>query len=317
MSGSRLGENNGISNVMMLGYTYLFSRIIISAMYNISVKHFKNTGISAIDIAFYSSIFGIIFLLIVFPFKEKMFGKQDIKSAGFWPLMFASLFGVALYVLFYNMATAKLQVGRVAVTYYIYPVFFYVIGSILVDKDTKKAFNPKILTGIFICVLGVFFTNYNEIVVQRVSDYSGYIYVLLSVFCMVTFSVIAKKYKIPTYWFLLIGQFISLGIAFFNYVGSSHGGHLKIPVPSFTQISILILFGILANVMREFMRIKSIEYLPISQISTWNYFSPLITGLSGILFLHETFTVYDAIGYSLVIGGNVIANFKLKSAKTQ
>jgi len=301
-------------DLVAFGYIFLFSRIFVSVLYNASVKMLKiSSNINATDIAFYSSIFGIIFLLLIFPFREKIFGKTSIRSAGFWPLIFASLFGGALYLIFYNEAVARLQVGRVSVTYYVYPLFLYIIGSIVIDKNIKKAFNPRILLGIIICLLGVFFTCYTEIFSQAASSASGYVYVALSASCMIIFSLIAKKYKISTYWFLLIGQFISVSIAISKYASAavSTGNKINItPINSGIVLCVLILFGILANDLREFFRIKSVEYLPISKISTWNYFSPVMAGLSGVIFFHDHMTKFDYLGYILVIGGNIIANYK-------
>lgn len=314
MSESINGQNKTLNNVMTLGYIYLFARIAISVYNNVIVNSiFKPNHFSEYHIAFYGSIVGLIFLLIIFPFKTKLFGEAKIKDVGFLPLLLASFFGVAMYTIFYNAAGQRIGSGRTAILYYIYPIFLYIIGSIVIDKNVKKAFNPKVLTGIFVCLAGVVFTS-----IQKLSsgnnDVTGYIYVLLSAACMIIFSIIAKKNKIPTYWFLFIGQILGIIIAvgkFWFDMLKTGSSSFALPTPNLTVLLALITVGIFCNVTREFFRIKSVEYLPISQITTWNYFSPLATSVGSVIFTSEVFTWQGLVGYALIIGGNVIANWKL------
>ncbi|MDR1391998.1 MAG: DMT family transporter [Clostridiales bacterium] len=303
------------NNLMQLGYIFLFSRIFVNFIYNpmarlLQQNNILSKAITKDDIAFYASIFGILFLFLIFPFKEKFFGKTNIKNIKIWPLIFASIFGGALYLYFYNGALGKLGVGKASVTYYVYPVFLYIVGSILIDKDIKKAFNPKILIGIATCLFGVFCTYYEQIMKPTTTDVLGYVFIISSAICMIIFSLIVKKYKVPTYWFLLVGQTISIFIPFIKGI-TNHEIFKPTSINVYVTI-IMLLFGIFANCLREFFRIKSVEYLPISKISTWNYFSPIMAGLSGVVFLGEKMTIYDYLGYVFVIGGNVIANYKKK-----
>ena len=306
-----------IKNLEMLGYIFLFSRIIVSAFYNVGVSALKtNANIGSNDVAFYSSIFGVLFLFVLYPFREKIFGN---KKTGMKPIPFilASLFGGAFYIICYNTAQGLLPIGKVSTTYYIYPVFFYILGSVIIDKDIKKAFDPKILLGIVMCLLGLFFTCYGEIVnPSKATNPEGYLWVAGAVISIIIFSLIVKKYPIDTYWFLLTGQVLSFSIAIITYI-SKGNGTIGVPHVSGLVLLILAIFGILANDLREFFRIKSIEYLPISKISTWNYFSPLSTTLTGFLFLGQAPTKYDYLGYFLIISGNIVANYKPKTPTLQ
>jgi drug/metabolite transporter (DMT)-like permease len=331
------------SEEMRLGYICLFSRLLISAFVYFPLgKMLKKVyGMDAKDIAFFGGIIGAAFLLLTYPIKEKLYGKTPKNYSGFLPTFFASLIGGALCTLFYNEANALLPQGQVSVTYYTYPVFLFLFGTILIDRDVKKLISPKMLAGITLCLGGIFFTNYDEILhPAKIANPEGYKFVVFAIICMVLFNLITKRYKISTYPYLLTTQLLSVVIAVVDYIGKAKGvaggfGGLvasKLAKFDFWLVVTFLVIGIVINCLREFLKFKTIDFLPISVLTTWNYFSPLTNVIANFVFAGSIFgvafsaakpgrwsflTPWDLLGCALVIGGNVVASYKKKKPQAQ
>ncbi|MFT9817123.1 DMT family transporter [Lysinibacillus sp. NPDC056185] len=237
-----------------------------------------------------------------------------------------------------NLRLNRKEVMLVLVISLIYPILFFssqILGlnqTTVTEAGIIQAIAPAITVllarlflkeqiqriqgiGISLSVAGVVF-------LQLMNNSGGYefhlignLLIILSILAMAIWQVMSRSATKTVAPIQITIYIMFSGFLFFNAMYFINGGSVNEYVDSVKEIPYLlsILFlGVLSTLGTSLLSIYAVSKLPVIQVSVFNNVTTLITILSGVLFLSESFHYYHVIGAMVIILGVILVNAKKK-----
>jgi drug/metabolite transporter (DMT)-like permease len=247
---------------------------------------------------FWSSLTSFLVLLISVIVTGRLgeFKNNSIKD---WlSLSILGLLGTYVYYLFLYLGYSKASGMEVLVVQYTWPLLIVIFSLFILKERLTLAKGIAILLG-FIGVVLVL--TKGEI--ERIDIKNGDVIALVAIgaACFALFSVLSKKItkeplSVVTFYF-----FIATLAAFISMLSYS-----KFAIPSGSEITPILLNGILVNGFSYvfwFLALKSTE---ASYLAPFTFIAPILSAFYLILFFDEPFFAVYGIGLSLVVMGGLI-----------
>jgi drug/metabolite transporter (DMT)-like permease len=244
------------------------------------------------------------FLLVLFYIKK----RNLIRWKENWPVyVISSIFNVAL---FYGLQTVGLMYvpsGLFSVIVYLQPV----LVGIMAWMWLGESMNLTKIAGLIIGVIGV-----AAVSAGGLSGHVASVGIVLAVVTALSWAlgtVYVKKVsgRVDSIWLVafqcMIGGLVLTG------AGSATESWSEIVwnAPLWSGLVFGIILGISASWMVYFTLISAGD---ASKVASYTFLVPLISVISGTLFLHEPFTIYLVLGLVLIAVSIYLVNRKPKSA---
>lgn len=237
-----------------------------------------------------------------------------------------------------NLRLNRKEVMLVLVISLIYPILFFssqILGlnqTTVTEAGIIQAIAPAItvlLARLFlkeqiqrIQGIGISLSIAGVVFLQLMNNSGGYefhlignLLIILSILAMAIWQVMSRSATKTVAPIQITIYIIFSGFLFFNAMYFINGGSVNEYVDSVKEIPYLlsILFlGVLSTLGTSLLSIYAVSKLPVIQVSVFNNVTTLITVLSGVLFLSESFHYYHVIGAVVIILGVILVNAKKK-----
>ncbi len=286
-----------------LAYLGLFLKSIIVGLSFIFIKiALKYTN--PLDLLAHRFTMAFLSLLILIVFKVIKMPKFSFKR--YKSLFFISIFYPLSYFFIQSYGMKYSSASQAGFIFATLPIMTLVAAEMFLKE--KNSLLQRV--GIVLSVLGLFYILINRGGFSKnFFLIKGSILILLSVFAMVSYYILGKKFKIE-FSALEITSFITIiAFIFFNTLSiTSHliNGTIKNYLGVFLEIEFIwsvLYLGILSSVLTAFLINFSLERIPASHMSIFSNFAPIITILAGVIFLKEQIHLYQIIGAILVVVG--------------
>lgn len=237
-----------------------------------------------------------------------------------------------------NLRLNRKEVMLVLVISLIYPILFFssqILGlnqTTVTEAGIIQAIAPAItvlLARLFlkeqiqrIQEIGIFLSIAGVVFLQLMNNSGGYefhltgnLLIILSILAMAIWQVMSRSATKTVAPIQITIYIMFSGFLFFNAMYFINGGSVNEYVDSIKEMPYLlsILFlGVLSTLGTSLLSIYAVSKLPVIQVSVFNNVTTLITILSGVLFLSESFHYYHIIGAVVIILGVILVNAKKK-----
>lgn len=266
----------------------------------------KEIELSSIEIAFYRSIIGCIFIFILSLINKEKFNFQEIKKD--IKLLLASGISLASGWVLLFQGYKYTTIGNATLSYYIAPVFIVILSAVLLkEKITlKKA----------LCILGamvglVFIVNTKSIDMGESNHTLGIIFSLFAAVFYAIVIIINKLLKNLPSTVLSIIQLLISAIVLLPLIISGPG--IQLSILDKKSLIMLLIVGILHTGIIYLMYFSSVKYVEGQTIAVLSYIDPIFAViLSGIL-LNERLTSAQIIGGVLILGSTFISEYKTRN----
>jgi len=264
-------------------------------------------GLSAMQVAFYFLLFGSIALAIVLILQRKVQQIVYFRRGDYLRFLLLGILANYFYHLCFNNSLRFISVSEAITLNYLYPVIIVVLASlILKEKITKIRVLGCLLgfAGLVVAVAG------GQITLPGHSVNFGLPLVVLAAFCYALFSVLLLvfKYEVITVMFMSIITgliFVASHILLFS--------SFALPEPK--EWIGLAYIGTLPLALGSILWLKAMKIIGASRVAILMYFTPVIGILIAHLALAETPDLYLFLGMGMIIGGNILSNFKRSKRK--
>lgn len=248
----------------------------------------------------------VLAAFIILPFVYRHL-KINIKD--FPKLFFLAFIGITAHIAFFFFGLEFTSSINVPVISAAAPIVL-IIGSVLYLKEKAQ---KKVIVGTVISLCGVFFLILRPFFEEgHDGSILGNFFIALSALCVVFYTLLLKKYKLP---------YSSLTIVFWTF---TIGGLLFAPgmitevalsgtVDALTPRALIaIAYGaILSSALAYFFYNFGVAKLKANEVGVFTYVDPITTILIAIPLLGETITISYVIGGLLVFTGIFIAEGRL------
>ena len=251
--------------------------------------HFSSLQL-ALTRASVSAVLALLLALVTDPRSLKITLRQ------FFPLALA---GVVFFTMasFYYMAIANSSTSTAAVILNMAPIFVMVFSTVFWGEHFTLKKGLAVAAAVIGCAL------VTGIVGGMVFAPIGIFYAFLSCASYAAYSIsvrTAAKRGVSattsnTYIFL-IASVVACLVAGPRELVSKAGS------VSFWILLALIGFGAVTGFLASFLYTKAMERLPAGVVASMSAIEPLTLTVTGIVFLHDTITVYSAIGMVMILG---------------
>lgn len=237
-----------------------------------------------------------------------------------------------------NLRLNRKEVMLVLVISLIYPILFFssqILGlnqTTVTEAGIIQAIAPAItvlLARLFlkeqiqrIQGIGISLSIAGVVFLQLMNNSGGYefhlignLLIILSILAMAIWQVMSRSATKTVAPIQITIYIMFSGFLFFNAMYFINGGSVNEYVDSIKEMPYLlsILFlGVLSTLGTSLLSIYAVSKLPVIQVSVFNNVTTLITILSGVLFLRESFHYYHIIGAVVIILGVILVNAKKK-----
>ncbi|MBQ0059821.1 MAG: DMT family transporter [Lachnospiraceae bacterium] len=238
--------------------------------------------------------------------------QVHLKGKSLKPLLIIGLVIPVLYFIGETYGIAFTTASESGVVISTIPVVSVMASSIFLKE---KPLRQQII-GIFVSLVGVIIT---VLAVGRSVSFSipGYIMLFIAVFSYAIYSVLVEKAinytgAEVTFGMLGVGAVVFLILACGEALANGTMSTLvTLPFKNVSFLSAVLYQGIGCSVMGFFMSNIALAKIGVNRTASFVGLSSAVSIISGTLFLHEPFTLYQLIGAGLIVGGVYIANSRL------
>ncbi|MGE7908944.1 DMT family transporter [Lysinibacillus xylanilyticus] len=191
------------------------------------------------------------------------------------------------------------------------PAITVLLASLFLKEQNQR----RQWIGISLSIAGVVF-------IQLMNSSGGYefhlignLWIVVSILTTAIWQVMSKSVTKTVTPIQITVYIMFIGFLFFNAMYFINGGSVHEYVDSVKEIPYLlsILFlGVLSTLGTSLLSVYAVSKLPVIQVSVFNNVTTLITILSGVLILSESFHYYHVIGAVVIIIGVFLVNVKKK-----
>ena len=235
--------------------------------------------------------------------------KIDLKGRNIKPLLLIALLDPVIYFIFETAGISKTTASESGAFLACNPVASLIASSAILKKRPSKRQTAGIITtlaGVLTTVLAVGATASLSV--------SGYVFLLGAVVLYALYSVFVEKADgfssiEITYVMLAAGAavFCTLAVAEAIIKGSITE-LVALPVKNMGFLTAVIYQGIGCSVLAFFMSNVAISNIGVNRTSSFIGISTVVSIISGVIVLGESFSAYQAIGAAVIVAGIYISN---------
>jgi len=253
---------------------------------------FALVTLDPLNLLFYKAVAAFLFVLVIkLKFdKGPLFRRKDI-----WLFAVSVLFGDVLYFFSEYTAMSYMPVSLVSIVLGFVPIVSIMIERILYKRRTS----PKIIVGIFICIVGMSLIIGVDWSILFQGRIFGYLLALSCVFCWNIFNFMtASLHERYTTIKLTLNQLICVCIMLFPYALFNSP-----PVSEFTLDLLweILYLGIFSNGLGFLILVRALHILGPTTTVLFSNFLPVAATFFGWLFLNEIIAPIQFAGGAIVI----------------
>ena len=234
-----------------------------------------------------------------------------LKGKNLRPLMIVALFCPVIYYVGETFGVSKTTASESGVIVACIPVATLIASTLILKKRPAKLQ----IAGILITLAGVLVTVFAAGASSSFSI-SGYLLLMVAVVSYALYSVFVEK--APgftgleiTYFMLASGALIFVLFAVTEACVNHSLEHLlTLPFRNTGFLAAILYAGLGCSILAFFMSNLAILKIGVNRMSSFAGISTVVSILSGVVFLHEAFTLWQAVGAVVIIAGVYIANIR-------
>ena len=283
-----LPELAGTGMAIIFGMSFMFSKMAIENHSPIELISFR---------------FLLAFLVMSILVFLKVL-KVDFKGKNMRNLFYLSLAQPILYFLFESYGIKYSSSSQAGIMVALIPIFVAVFGFIFLSEKASAAEVFFILLSIF----GVAFIAY-----AKASDASssalGIAYLMGAVLTASAFNIISRKISTQftsverTYSMMFFGAAAFNLINIFIHIKNQTIVEYFQPLNDPTFLIALLYLGILSSIIAFFLVNYSLTYLEASKASVFTNLATVVSIITGVVFLNESFALKQLIGSAMILTG--------------
>lgn len=285
---------------VIVGLSYIFVKLSMEYASSFDVLAHR------FSLAFFSML-----LFNRFSKRKLYYSKKDLLRLLPLGILYPTLFFI-LQILGLGYATA-MQTGLVTSLSPIVTLFF---AYALMREPVKR----NQILGVVVAVLGVFFLQWMNLRQAESGEFIGFVLVLSSVFVMSLNIVLTRAYSKEYSWRKMTSYTLTLSFLVFNLIALiSHGiqGDWQAflhPLSQSSYLLVLSFLGILSSFVTAIITAFALTHVPSVSVAVFSSFSTLVTLVSSIVILGESFFWYHFVGSLCILFGAFVANNPIKSS---
>ena len=237
------------------------------------------------------------------------FFKINLKGKEIKPLLLVALFSPVVYFIGETVGIRNTTASESGVFLACIPVVSLLASTLILHKEPSK----RQVAGILVTLVGVTAT---VLAVGATASLSvvGYLFLLVAVVSYALYSVFVEKASDYTgmeitYVMLAAGAMVFAALAMAEaWVAGNVQALLSLPVRD-TGFLIAILYqGIGCSVLAFFLSNVAIAKIGVNRTASFIGVSTVVSIIAAVLFLQESFSIYQLAGAAVIIAGVYIAN---------
>lgn len=264
----------------------------------------KTIPLSSLEIAFYRSIIGAIFIIILSIAQREKWNKEDLKEDLKILIPSGIALGTGWVLLFQGYKNTTISIATLS--YYIAPVFIVILSIfVLKEKITRK----KILC-IIVAIIGLLLVlDINNL--GNIGDNNHVLGIIYSVLAAVFYAivVILNKFikKVSGFKVTIVQLLVSTIILMPFTIVNSTRSILSLDILS---LVLLLFVGIVHTGIAYLLYFSSVKEIEGQSIAILSYMDPIFALLIAGLFLGEKMTIIQLFGGILILGSAYISESK-------
>lgn len=283
-----LPELAGTGMAIIFGMSFMFSKMALE-------NHSPVELISFRFLLAFSAMSILVFFKVL---------KVDFKGKNIRNLFYLSLAQPILYFLFESYGIKYSSSSQAGIMVALIPIFVAVFGFIFLSEKAS-------LTEIFFILLSIFGVGF--IAYAKATDASssllGIAYLMGAVITATAFNIISRKISSEftsverTYSMMFFGAaaFNIINI-FINIRNGTMADYFE-PLQDPTFLIALLYLGILSSIIAFFLVNYSLTYLEASKASVFTNLATVVSIITGVVFLNESFALKQLIGSVMILTG--------------
>lgn len=264
----------------------------------------KTIPLSSLEIAFYRSIIGAIFIIILSIAQREKWNKEDLKEDLKVLIPSGIALGTGWVLLFQGYKNTTISIATLS--YYIAPVFIVILSIfVLKEKITRK----KILC-IIVAIIGLLLVlDINNL--GNIGDNNHVLGIIYSVLAAVFYAivVILNKFikKVSGFKVTIVQLLVSTIILMPFTIVNSTRSILSLDILS---LVLLLFVGIVHTGIAYLLYFSSVKEIEGQSIAILSYMDPIFALLIAGIFLGEKMTIIQLLGGILILGSAYISESK-------
>lgn len=255
----------------------------------------KNIPLNAIEIAFYRSIIGVVFIIILSVSKKEKWDKEELREDLKVLIPSGIALGIGWVLLFQGYKNTTISIATLS--YYIAPVFIVILSiAVLKEKITMK----KILC-IIVAIIGLLLVL-DVKSIGNIGDNNHALGILYSVLAAVFYAIVVILNKFikrlsgfkVTIVQLLVSTLILMPLTIINSTRSI----ISLDILS---LVLLLFVGIVHTGIAYLLYFSSVKEIEGQSIAILSYMDPIFALLIAGLFLGEKMTIIQLFGGILTV----------------
>ena len=237
--------------------------------------------------------------------------KINIKGKNILPLLLVALFSPVIYFICETLGISNTSASESGVFLACIPVASLIASSLILKKK------PEVIQiiGIVITLAGVLLTVFAAVKLVTFSVI-GYIFLAAAVISYALYSVFVEKASVEfseaeiTYVMLAFGTVFFVSVALIKSAVSGTTMELiTLPFKNVSFLAAVLYQGIGCSILAFFLSNAAISRIGVNRTSSFIGTSTVVSILAGVLFLHESISLWQISGAVVIIIGIYTANF--------
>lgn len=275
-------DKKGVISTVLSGIIFGIVPLFVSLVYAL--------GFNAINVAFYRYLVAVPMLYIATKIKKYSIhiDKKDLVH-----LFVIATFGNSCTSILLNLSYTYVSIGTATTLHFMYPLFVCVL-CYFVYKEKLKRSN---IESLMIALIGVFmFVDTNasaDILGIIIAIASGFSYAFYMVYLERSGLLYKYDLLVISFWLTLIASVILFIICLFT-------NNLTI-IANFVVSLYLIGTALFGQIIAVLLLQVGIKRIGSTNASLFSLFEPLTSTVVGVIFLHDSLSIFKIIGSILII----------------
>lgn len=250
--------------------------------------------------------FSITFIILNLLVLLKMI-KLNLKGKNLLGPVLVGIVQPVLYFVFENYGLKYTTTSFTGIVSSISPIFTTVLGVIFL----KERPNLKQWICIVLSIAGVMMVSLGSTGGENTA--AGCVCLLTAYFLGGFYAILIRKLSRQFSAFELTYVMFTVGFIFFAVMAFVQYGNGTVPMlvsaaGSWKFMLACLYLGGLSSVGAYMLANYSLVHLPVSRATVFNSFSTIVSVLSGVILMHDPFTVVSAIAFLMILGGVIGVN---------
>lgn len=264
----------------------------------------KKISLNAIEIAFYRSIIGAVFIIILSLIKKEKWDKEDLRTDLKILILSGIALGIGWVLLFQGYKNTTISIATLS--YYVAPVFIVILSIIVL----KEKITTKKIVCIIVAIIGLLLVLDIKSL-GNLGDNNHVLGIVYSVLAAVFYAIVVILNKFikrlsgfkVTIVQLLVSTITLMPLTILNSTRSI----LSLDILS---LVLLLFVGIIHTGIAYLLYFSSVKEIEGQSIAILSYMDPIFALLLSTLFLGENMTIIQLFGGILILGSAYISESK-------